>query len=135
MKRAIIGLACLSVLTGIAMATRIATQAGAIGAGYAAKQICSGVFVARLPERFIVETDVLPRLATVSPLHHLLTYQLNVDERMVTARMLGQQIRVQHRFNYGCTVLTGVPPTRRQGLMKQPLPRPTPANPLPTFPR
>ena len=107
MKRAIIGLACLSVLTGIAMATRIATQAGAIGAGYAAKQICSGVFVARLPERFIVETDVLPRLATVSPLHHLLTYQLNVDERMVTARMLGQQIRVQHHFNYGCTVLTG----------------------------
>lgn len=107
MKRAIIGLACLGVVTGIAMATRIATQAGAIGAGYAAKQICSGVFVARLPERFIVETDVLPRLATVSPLHHLLTYQLNVDERMVTARMLGQQIRVQHRFNYGCTVLTG----------------------------
>ena len=107
MKRAIIGLACLSVVTGIAMATRIATQAGAIGAGYAAKQICSGVFVARLPERFIVETDVLPRLATVSPLHHLLTYQLDVDERMVTARMLGQQIRVQHRFNYGCTVLTG----------------------------
>lgn len=105
MNRAIIGLACLSVVIGIALATRIATQAGAIGAGYAAKQVCSGVFVARLPERFIVETDVLPRLATVSPLHHLLTYQLNVDERMVTARMLGQKIRVQHRSGYGCTVL------------------------------
>lgn len=105
MKRAIIGLACLSVVIGIALATRIATQAGAIGAGYAAKQVCSGVFVARLPERFIVETDVLPRLATVAPLHHLLTYQLNGDERMVTARMLGQKMRVQHRSGYGCTVL------------------------------
>ena len=59
MKRVIIGFACLSVVIGIAVAARVATQAGAIGAGYAAKQICSGVFVARLPEDFIVETDVL----------------------------------------------------------------------------
>ena len=105
MKRAIIGLACLSVIVGVALAIHIATQAGAIGASYAAKQVCSGVFVARLPEGFIVETDVLPRLATVSPLHHLLTYQLSVDEQMVTARMLGQKMSVQYRSDYGCTVL------------------------------
>ena len=34
-------------------------DAGAIGAGYAAKQLCSGVFVAQLPARFVMDTDVL----------------------------------------------------------------------------
>ena len=106
MKRVIIGFACLSVVIGIAVAARVATQAGAIGAGYAAKQICSGVFVARLPEDFIVETDVLPRLATVTPLQQFLAYQLHVDERTVTAEMLGQKIRVEHHPRYGCTLLS-----------------------------
>ena len=68
MKRAKIWITGIALMIGVAMATRLALQAGAIGAGYAAKQICSGVFVARLPEQFVVETDVLPRLATVGPL-------------------------------------------------------------------
>ena len=58
----------ISTACGIAYAIHVSLLAGAIGAGYAAKQICSGVFVARLPEQFVVDTDVLPRLATVGPL-------------------------------------------------------------------
>ena len=79
MKRATIWIAGLAVMIGAAMAIRLAVQAGAIGAGYAAKQICSGVFVARLPEQFVVDTDVLPRLATVGPLAQLLDYELDTN--------------------------------------------------------
>ena len=91
-------------MIGIAMATRLAVQAGAIGAGYAAKQICSGVFVARLPEQFVVETDVRPRLATVGPLAQLLDYELNTNNRQVVARMLGRTVTAQYRPRYGCTL-------------------------------
>ena len=91
-------------MIGIAMATRLAVQAGAIGAGYAAKQICSGVFVARLPEQFVVETDVLPRLATVGPLAQLLDYELNTNNRQVVAQMLGRTVTAQYRPRYGCTL-------------------------------
>ena len=91
-------------MIGIAMATHLAVQAGAIGAGYAAKQICSGVFVARLPEQFVVETDVLPRLATVGPLAQLLDYELNTNNQQVVAQMLGRTVRAQYRPRYGCTL-------------------------------
>ena len=91
-------------MIGIAMATHLAVQAGAIGAGYAAKQICSGVFVARLPEQFVVETDVLPRLATVGPLAQLLDYELNTNNQQVVAQMLGRTVTAQYRPRYGCTL-------------------------------
>ena len=104
MKRATIRIAGLAMTIGAAMAIRLAMQAGAIGAGYAAKQICSGVFVARLPEQFVVETDVLPRLATVGPLAQLLDYDLDTKEQRVTAHMLGQTVTAQHYLRYGCTL-------------------------------
>ncbi|MBR9795479.1 MAG: hypothetical protein GYB45_05325, partial [Gammaproteobacteria bacterium] len=104
MKRATIWIAGLAVMIGVAMALRLALQAGAIGAGYAAKQICSGIFVARLPEQFVVETDVLPRLATVGPLAQLLDYELDTNKRQVAAHMLGQTVTAQHRPRYGCTL-------------------------------
>ena len=103
-KRATIWIAGLALMIGIAMATRLAVQAGAIGAGYAAKQICSGVFVARLPEQFVVETDVRPRLATVGPLAQLLDYELNTNNRQVVAQMLGRTVTAQYRPRYGCTL-------------------------------
>jgi CubicO group peptidase (beta-lactamase class C family) len=104
MKRATILIAGLAVTIGAAMAIRLAVQAGAIGAGYAAKQICSGVLVAQLPEQFVVETDVLPRLATVGPLAQLLDYELDINKRQVTAHMLGQTVTARHRPRYGCTL-------------------------------
>jgi CubicO group peptidase (beta-lactamase class C family) len=94
----------ISTACGIAYAIHVSLLAGAIGAGYAAKQICSGVFVSRLPERFIVDTDVLPRLATVGPLAQLLDYELDTNKRQVVARMLGQTVTAQHRPRYGCTL-------------------------------
>ena len=94
----------ISTACGIAYAIHVSLLAGAIGAGYAAKQICSGVFVAQLPEKFVVETDVLPRLATVGPLAQLLDYELDTNKRQVAAQMLGQTVTAQHRPRFGCTL-------------------------------
>lgn len=94
----------ISTACGIAYAIHVSLLAGGIGAGYAAKQICSGVFVAQLPEQFVVETDVLPRLATVGPLAQLLDYELDTNKRQVAAHMLGRTVTAQHRPRYGCTL-------------------------------
>ena len=101
-----VAILALLLAAGATMSARIAQNAGAIGAGYAAKQICSGVFVARLPEHFVLNTDVLPRLATVAPLPHLLSYNVDTQQRTVTARMLGQKVRVEHQPTSGCTLLS-----------------------------
>ena len=81
-------LAALGVIAAIVLTHRLTLQAGSVGAGYAAKQICSGMFVARLPEQFVLETDVLPRLATVEPLAKLLGYEVNYGHREVAALSL-----------------------------------------------
>ena len=80
------------------------TDAGAIGAGYAAKQLCSGIFVARLPERFVLNTDVLPRLATVGPMAALLDYEIDHARQNVSTSMLGQEKTAQFERGFGCTL-------------------------------
>ena len=104
MKGVLKPLLALAAIAAVALPTRLVTQAGTVGAGYAAKQICSGVFVARLPEQFVVNTDVLPRLATVGPLADFLGYEINHIQREVVARMLGQKVTAQYREGYGCTL-------------------------------
>jgi CubicO group peptidase (beta-lactamase class C family) len=80
------------------------TDAGAIGAGYAAKQLCSGVFVARLPELFVLNTDVLPRLATAGPMAPLLDYEIDHERQNVSASMLGREMTAQFERGFGCTL-------------------------------
>ena len=104
MKGVLKTLLALSVIATVVLPARFVMQAGTVGAGYAAKQICSGVFVARLPEQFVVNTDVLPRLATVGPLAELLGYEVDYKQREVLARMLGQKVTAQYRDGYGCTL-------------------------------
>ena len=104
MKGVLKTLLALTVIATVVLPARFVMQAGTVGAGYAAKQICSGVFVARLPEQFVVNTDVLPRLATVGPLAELLGYEVDYKQREVLARMLGQKVTAQHRAGYGCTL-------------------------------
>ena len=106
MKGVLKPLTALGVIAALILAVRLTMQAGAVGAGYAAKQICSGVFVARLPEQFVLQTDVLPRLATVRPLAQSLDYEVNHSQKVVAARMLGQEVTAQHRPSYGCTLVT-----------------------------
>ena len=104
MKGVLKTLLALSVIATVVLPARFVMQAGTVGAGYAAKQICSGVFVARLSEQFVVNKDVLPRLATVGPLADFLGYEINHIQREVVARMLGQKVTAQYREGYGCTL-------------------------------
>jgi len=104
MKGVLKTLLALTVIATLVLPARFVMQAGTVGAGYAAKQICSGVFVARLSEQFVVNTDVLPRLATVGPLAELLSYEVDYKQREVLARMLGQKVTAQYREGYGCTL-------------------------------
>ncbi|MEK9534573.1 MAG: serine hydrolase, partial [Halieaceae bacterium] len=94
----------LAIACGLLYGTALLRSTATIGAGYAAKQICSGVFVARLSEQFVVNADVLPRLATVGPLAELLGYEVDYKQREVLARMLGQKVTAQYREGYGCTL-------------------------------
>ena len=95
----------LALIVVFAKGLSLVILASEIAAGYAAKQICSGVFVARLPEHYVLEKDVLPRLATIGPLAQLLDYESDFREKRVSARMLGQQGTVRYRPGYGCTLL------------------------------
>ena len=104
MKGVLKTLLALTVIATLVLPARFVMQAGTVGAGYAAKQICSGVFVARLPEQFVVNTDVLPRLSNVGPLAELLGYEVDYKQREVLARMLGQRATAQYREGYGCTL-------------------------------
>ena len=77
-------------------------SAGKVGVGYAAKQLCSGVFVSGLPARFVVENDIEPRLATVPLLSRFLI--TGVDGETASARVLTAQAEATYRAGYGCTL-------------------------------
>jgi CubicO group peptidase (beta-lactamase class C family) len=77
-------------------------SAGKVGVGYAAKQLCSGVFVSGLPARFVLDHDIEPRLATVPLLSQFLTTDIN--GATASARVLTAQADATYRPNYGCTL-------------------------------
>lgn len=80
MKKTLLGTALLILVgTGwwyLAMAANIAT-------GYSAKQLCSGVLVGNLPEAFVLEQDIHPRMATLGPALPLLRLKINQQTKTV----------------------------------------------------
>ncbi len=91
--------AVLLVVSGVMV---VAHSAGKIGVGYAAKQLCSGVFVSELPARFVLDHDIEPRLATVPLLSEFLT--THVNGVTASARVLTAQASATFRAGYGCTL-------------------------------
>jgi CubicO group peptidase (beta-lactamase class C family) len=59
-----------------------------VAVGYSAKQLCSGVFVSRLPAEFVVTRDVLPRMALLGPARELLDLQLDARRGEARATLL-----------------------------------------------
>ena len=75
-----------------------------VAVGYSAKQLCSGVFVAGLPQSFVIETDIHPRMAILGPA--LGQLKLDVDESggVTEASLLGVSARAVHRAGEGCVL-------------------------------
>ncbi|MEM8493159.1 MAG: serine hydrolase [Pseudomonadota bacterium] len=79
-------------------------EAVAVATGYSAKQLCSGVFVSRLPEDFIIERDILPRMAVMGPALPLLELTVNESEGFASAALLGMESRATHSTEFGCVL-------------------------------
>ena len=81
--------------------------AAKIGVGYAAKQVCSGVFISHLPVEFTLDKDVLPRLATVLGMDRFV--DVETGESFVTANLLTASATASYRDRYGCTLHSNEP--------------------------
>ena len=77
-------------------------SAASIGVGYSAKQLCSGVFVSQLPAEFILEKDILPRMATVAGMDRFV--DAHVGEREATVNILTASATARYKERYGCTL-------------------------------
>ena len=76
--------------------------AAKIGVGYAAKQLCSGVFVSHLPADFVLEKDIVPRLKTVAGMDRFA--KAKVGETSATVSILTATATASYRDRYGCTL-------------------------------
>ena len=85
--------------------------AAKIGVGYAAKQVCSGVFISHLPVEFTLDKDVLPRLATVLGMDRFV--DVETGESFVTANLLTASATASYRDRYVCTLHSNEPASFR----------------------
>ncbi|MFN2328190.1 MAG: serine hydrolase domain-containing protein [Chromatocurvus sp.] len=77
----VLGSCVLAGLAWLAWQLHAATQ---VAVGYSAKQLCSGVFVSKMPADFVMTRDILPRMAILGPALGLL--HMDVDEARGEAR-------------------------------------------------
>jgi len=95
----------LVLVAGVILALYASRSLMRIGAGYAAKTVCSGVFISRRNFADIVTDDVE---ANGHPLLRLMKYSVDTETREVTTSLAGapwtRQLAV-HRKGLGCTVL------------------------------
>jgi CubicO group peptidase (beta-lactamase class C family) len=80
-------------------------EAGAaIASGYSAKQLCSGVFVAGLPESYVLEKDINRRMAMLGPALPLLDVQLDQPSGSTRASLLGVVAHAVYWPGLGCVL-------------------------------
>ncbi len=75
-----------------------------IGTGYAAKYLCSNVFLSMRDPETVFEEDIRP----VNPLANIITYEVNREEKSVTASALWVHSKAMYRPNRGCILIRGI---------------------------
>jgi CubicO group peptidase (beta-lactamase class C family) len=106
-------LAVLLLVTALAVLSVVLRENLQIALGYGAKQLCSGVFVAALPESFVLERDILPRLAILGPARSSLEFSVDRQAGIAEAKFLGATARAVHTRSGGCSLhseASGSPP-------------------------
>ena len=63
---------------------------------------CTGVFVSQLPAEFVLEKDILPRMATVAGMDRFVDAE--VGDREATVNILTASATATYRDRYGCTL-------------------------------
>jgi len=108
-KFALLGLAVL-LATGLSYGAYLLSRLAPIGTAYAAKMLCSGVFVAGRPAAKVIQEDIV---ADNHPLLRLVQASLDVNQQLATATFLGMAQRdAQYRRGLGCTIVIGTSPER-----------------------
>jgi CubicO group peptidase (beta-lactamase class C family) len=131
-RRIALAFLLFSVSAALVYASWSLTRLVPIGTAYAAKTLCSGVFLSGRPARSVIEEDIL---ADNHPLLRLVTPSLDAQRRRASATFLGAAERVaQFRPGFGCTLALGVEPDALAGTGRSLQPRLLPSDPLPVGP-
>ena len=102
MGKTIVRSVLLLAVVGLGTAAWLVHGMAKIGTGYAAKQLCSGVFVSGLPAEFILDKDIRPRLATVPIISALISTE--VGPSFASARGMGVTATATYQGETGCTL-------------------------------
>jgi len=95
----------LVVATGLGYGAYLLSRLVPIGTAYAAKTLCSGVFVIGRPAEEVIREDVM---ADNHPLLRAVSMSLDTTRRLATARFLGLAERTAiYRPGLGCTLALG----------------------------
>jgi CubicO group peptidase (beta-lactamase class C family) len=128
-RRIALAFVLFSVSAGLVYAGFVLVRLAPIGTAYAAKTLCSGVFVAGRPARSVIVEDIL---SDNHPLLRLVTPSLDAQRRRASASFFGTAERVaQFRSGFGCTLALGVDPDVLVGAARTLPPQLLPPEPLP----
>ena len=93
-------------MAGLGYAAYMLFQIAPVGTGYAAKILCTGVFVSGRPAAAVIDEDIM---AGVHPLLRLVSTSVDAGQRRARASFLGLAVReAQFRPGLGCTLALGV---------------------------
>jgi CubicO group peptidase (beta-lactamase class C family) len=107
LKFALLAVAVLLV-TGLGYGAYVLSQLAPIGAAYAAKVLCSSVFVSGRPIGDVIREDLM---ADNHPLLQLIQPAADTNRRIATATFLGMAEReARYRPGLGCTIVVGAIP-------------------------
>ncbi len=88
----------------VAAALWYLSKALPIGTGYAAKYLCSSTFISQRDPEIVFEEDIRP----VNPLAAVIKYQINSEEKSVTATALWARSTAMYAPGRGCVLLNGI---------------------------